>query len=186
MLGNIRLKGNSRVKRLMAVFTCVITMLIGSSFLASPAMANTGNQHVCEDVGTPDIYGNQAVICTDLITVYYNDGTYQSEAQTEAICENSGTIEPCESVAIANETAYTNSTGTHVSPVWTDGCAAGLCGDRSTFAGYAQPQDSSATCIANTWGVTLASGTDIKLPGSNTPERITANFGTPHTSIGNC
>jgi hypothetical protein len=189
-----RLIGNWRPKRLTAGLAVVFALLIGGGVMAAPAMAATTTtvEHVCEQIGSPDRYGNIGIICSDLLKVDNGNGTYTAEAQTEGVCENShGAEEQCANVTLYNQ-AYFEADNTIF--YGTEGYA--VCGHqngncpapptRFTLTNTGGVPGNGATCIANAWAVTIADGTSIVLPGSGTPVYPSGNFGTPHASIGNC
>lgn len=196
-----RLIRNWRAKRLSACLIGVFALLICSVVWSSPARAAaaaTGNQHACEVIGT-DSYGNQAVICSDIDEVSNGGGTYFAQAGTEAACENkSGAIVQCANITVLVETAWAANgiTYTDEVPIYgVCGHANGNCpenGKRFTDTGGLEPEPPVA-CVAEAWGVTLASNgndteiTEIELPKSAANASMTlGDFGTPHTSIGNC
>lgn len=199
----VQLIENRRAQRLAASLAGAVALLIGSGVLASPAGAATATavEHVCTEVGTPgqyaDQYGNTAYVCTDLMSWDDGDGTYYAAVRTEAWCENThGVTEQCANIEVSNETAYQNSTGTHVSQVLTQQCGHGAYGPcpattRWFYGGDGVP-DTVVTCLANTWGVTVLDDpsqgyyTRIELPSSGKVVTLSANLGTPHTSVGNC
>jgi hypothetical protein len=190
--------GNLRAKRLRAGLFSLFVLLIGIGAMAAPAYAATGKAHVCKVIGT-DVppgganYYHEAVICTDLLEVYYPwSGTYVAEGQTEAICQtNTAVIQQCADIVVYNETAWSNSTGTH-----TRGTV-GHCGHAYPACPVGRfyvtaPDSDTDFCMPNTWGVTdgkFANGdpsTVIQLPGSGAKIALAAAYGTPHVSVGNC
>lgn len=186
--------------RLAAGLAGAFTMLVcGGALAAAPAMASvttTGVEHVCKQIGPEDQFANIAIVCSDLLKVDNGNGTFYSLAQTEAFCENdAAVVVRCANIIVSNETAYQSGITTFVSvPTFYEcghapnpACPAG----RYVVGANLLPQD-PATCIPNTWGVTLGSGesnstvTTIDLPGSDRPVSLSGNYGTPHASIGNC
>jgi hypothetical protein len=199
-VGKFRLAAfrNWRLKRLAACLGGVFALLIGVGVsTASPAMAITVNttaiEHVCEQIGS-DVYGNQAIICTDLMQqAYYNSSGligYDVAARTEAICENSAdAVVQCSNITVANEAAGAADPGTYTSPVYRQACGhtnPNCPAGRYYVDGYTlngQPE----MCVGEVWGVTLAEGdTSIQLPKSDTTIDLPANYGTPHATVGSC
>lgn len=211
--GRIRLIGNWRGKRLAASLATVLALLAGSGIMATPARASTTQaEHVCEVIGNDKAAlgsadGAQAVVCTDLQVIDNGNGTYYSQVRSEGYCQmiESGDIVQCANIWLVNETAYATAdpTGTVTEGPADIACGHqyGACpasGNRFYLTGDVAPYISPATCIANTWGVTLAQGDDteynlnatvktsIQLPVSDETFTLSANFATPHISAGNC
>lgn len=199
----IQISRSWHAKHLTAGLATAFALLIGSGTMASPAVAQTTTavEHVCERIGTADIYGNVAVICSDLMDTNYGDGTHWAEVRTEALCQNSsGTVVQCANITVVNESAYSDSGGTEITPFLEQICghAYPSCpSGRYYVTGNSAPNTPSpATCIANVWGVTLDSDPDngdptaIQLPESDKIIDLSVtspnNYGTPHTSVGNC
>ena len=120
LAGRIRTIRNWPAKRLAVGLAGVSVLLIGSAVMARPASADTTTslEHVCKVIGA-DSYGNEAVICTDLLGTF--DGTfYGVEARTEAFClDDGGDYVQCANIEVSTEVA----TGTTV-----DGGNGGVCG----------------------------------------------------------
>jgi hypothetical protein len=156
------------------------------------AETTTTLEHACKVIGT-DVDGNQAIICTDLLEFNYGS-TYETDGQTEGICENSsGTIVQCANITILPAAAWQSGITSYVSvpDVYECGHSYGNCpSGRYIQDGEPIPTSGAATCIANTWGVTAAtwqgSVTAIELPESGTVITLSANYGTSHASVGNC
>ena len=190
--------GKNPSKRLIAILAGVFALLlVGSVTMASSARAATvvGLEHVCQQVGAADKDGNTAVICTDLKENDFGDGTYSAFVETEAFCQDkTDVVVQCANITVWNETAYANSSGTHTDDslgLFICGHQDGNCFDgRQFIIGFAVPEAGPVSCLANAWGVTVASSggtnTAIQLPGTDTVRTLTANYASPHTSVGNC
>lgn len=187
----IKFIGNRHAKRLAGVAASILGLLTGIGIVAPPAGAVTTTlvEHVCEVIGS-DSYGDQAVVCTDLLANDYGGG-YTAQVRTEAYCVDINTgLEQCADITVSNQTAYTAASGTIASAVYTDGCghSSGSCPSTRFYAtGFEAPTNLPA-CITSAWGVTVdwAAGTSIELPKSDQTVTLPANYGTPHTSVGSC
>lgn len=158
--------------------------------------ASVGQEaHKCEVVDS-DQYGNQAVICADLITsptfditsnnVYY---PYYVWAEAEALCQTSaGVVEQCANIVVNAEVADASS-GAAGSATKVCGHAAGACpvGRLTVDTNYLQ-YDSSVGCSSDSpydvWGLVLGGGaTVIELPKSGKNVTLGSNFSTGHNWI---
>jgi hypothetical protein len=200
LIRHVKSIGSRRAGHL-AASAAACAVLAGSGFLAAPAMAapshagaiarpaaaqTTGNQHVCENIGSDD-EGNQAIVCTNLIGADNSSG-YYAYAQTLAYCQDDdGDLEQCANITVANETGW-GAGGPFEGPGAACGHANGAC-PATKFVVDADDTP-SGSCIANVWGVTDGDGTtsetSIQLPGTDITETLKTNFGTPHTNIGDC
>jgi hypothetical protein len=173
----------------------------GSVVVASPVYAATvALEHVCKVIGDDNPLNgsgyHQAVICTDLLQVDDGRGGFIAEARTEAFCQTStGTGQACASIQAIDEVAHATANGTVTSAAET-GCgpavspsiSSGACPAGRLFLEGAVLGD--ALCIPNVWAVTLGDRvpgdeTQIWLPGSDKAVLLLANYGTPHTNVGN-
>ena len=187
----IQFIGNRPVKQLAGVAAGILGLLTCIGVMASPASAATTTvvEHVCKVLGG-DSYGNQAILCSDLLANDYGGG-YTAQVRTEAYCQDlDADLVQCASITVSNETAYVGSGKTITSAVFANNCgrSAGNCpGTRFYATGFEVPTNLPA-CINNAWGVTLDSGpgTSIQLPESNKTYTLSANYATPHTSVGSC
>lgn len=192
--------GSRARARLATGIAGAFAMLVcGGAVATAPAMAavtTTGVEHVCKQIGPADQFANIAIVCSDLLKVDNGNGTFFSLGQTEAFCENNAAvIVRCANIIVSNQTAYQSGITTFVSVPTFYECGHApnsLCpAGRYIVQANRQPQD-PASCISNTWGVTLGSGesnptvTTINLPQSNKAVSLSGNYGTPHASIGNC
>jgi hypothetical protein len=189
--------GNWRLTRLTACLGGVFALLIGVGVsTAAPAMAavtvtRTTIEHVCEQFGN-DVYGNQAIVCTDLIKLTYTSSAgflgYEVTATSEAICENSkNQIVQCANITVANESASGDG---YTSPVSSTTCghSHGNCPAGRFYLDNAYTLDNGPEqCVGEVWAVTLAGpATAIELPKSATTIDLPADFGTPHATVGSC
>jgi hypothetical protein len=192
-----------RIRHAMVIAAMALGLGLAGQAMSAPAHAQavvpgsqiapaaTGPQHACEVIGS-DSHGNQAVICTNVISLPQGDGEFLSDVQSTAYCQNAGQKVQCANITLVNESAYQTST-TNTSEATDNECghSFGACPQGGiSLNGDPVPADGDATCIANTWGVTLSSGlgltTAIQLPTSDMIVPLKANFASPHTSIGNC
>lgn len=190
-----QLIGNWRAKRLTGILVGVFTLLICSIFTASPSMAVTVTTiyHSCEGIGTPDSYGNSAVICTDLLAYEYSNNTWQVASRTEAICEDiNSDIVQCANATVLNESVYQNDSGTYFSGYEYGACghSNGNCPDGRFYVTNTTllPTSGPVSCIANTWAVTnktddFGQVTSIQLPTSGKTIDLPADFATFHASL---
>ena len=188
-----------RIRLAVGVASAFAMLICGGAVATAPAMAavtTTGVEHVCKQIGPEDQFANIAIVCTDLLKVDNGDGTFYSLGQTEAFCENAAAaIVRCANIIVSNQTAYQSGITTFVSVPTFYECGHApnaLCpAGRYVVGANILPQD-PASCIPNTWGVTLGSGegnstvTTITLPQSDKPVSLSGNYGSPHASIGNC
>lgn len=188
----MKFTGNRHAKRLAGAAAGLLALLTGIGIMAPPAGAVTTTvvEHVCKVIGA-DSYGNQGVVCTDLLANDYGGG-YTAQVRTEAYCLDAGTgLVQCASVTVTNETAYAPASGgTVASADFSDRCGhgSGNCPATRFYAtGFEVPTNLPA-CIAAAWGVTetTSPGTSVELPKSDQTVPLPANYGTPHTSIGSC
>lgn len=184
--------GSRRAKRLAGFAAGVLALMVSAGVMAPPAGAVTTTmaEHVCKVIGS-DPYGNQAVVCTDLLANNYGGG-YTAQVRTEAYCLDAGTgLVQCANITVTNETAYEQASGgTVTSADFSDRCghSSGSCpATRFYVTGFEVPTNVPA-CVAMAWGVTEASGpgTSVQLPKSDKTIPLPGNYGTPHTSIGSC
>lgn len=188
----IKFTGNRHAKRMAGFAAAILALLTGSGVMAPPAGAVTTTmvEHVCKVIGS-DSYGNQAVVCTDLLANNYGGG-YTAQVRTEAYCVDAGTgLVRCASITVTNETAYEQASGGIViSADFSDRCGhgSGSCPATRFYAtGFEVPTNLPA-CVAAAWGVTetTSPGTSVELPQSGKTIPLPGNYGTPHTSIGSC
>jgi hypothetical protein len=187
----MRFAGNRYATRLTGVAACVLGLLTFIGIMAPPAGAVTTTvvEHVCTVIGS-DSYGNQAIVCTDLLSNDYGGG-YTAQVRTEVYCQDLATdLVACANITVSNETAYAGPGGTITSAVFADRCghSSGNCPATRFYAtGFEVPANLPA-CVAGAWGVTLSSsqGTSVELPESDKTLPLPVNYGTPHTSVGNC
>lgn len=188
----IKLTGNRHAKRVAGAAAGLLALLTGIGVMAPPAGAVTTTvvEHVCQVIGA-DSYGNQAVVCTDLLSNDYGGG-YTAQVRTEVYCQDADTdLVRCANIVVTNETAYAPASGgTVTSADFSDRCghSSGNCPATRFYAtGFEVPTNLPA-CIAAAWGVTetTSPGTSVELPKSDQTVPLPANYGTPHTSIGSC
>lgn len=189
---SIKFTGSPPVRRLAGFAAAVLALLTGAGVMAPPAGAVTTTmvEHVCEVIGS-DSYGNQAVVCTDLLANDYGGG-YTAQVRTEAYCQDAGTdLVQCANITVTNETAYAPASGGIVTSAdFSDRCGhgSGSCPATRFYAtGFEVPTNLPA-CVAAAWGVTevTSPGTSVELPVSDKTIRLPGNYGTPHASIGRC
>jgi hypothetical protein len=195
----IQLIRSSRARRLWAGLAVICALLAGSGVMASPAHAATVvKEHVCKVIGDDNPNNgspyHQAVICTDLLQFGPDaTGKYYAEGRTEALCQTStGTILQCADIFVTTDVARATSSGTII--IENDAACGAQEGHVDCPAGrffFQTDPTPSATCLPNVWGVTVGNGTVfggtyIKLPGSDKVVYLSANFASPHASVGNC
>ncbi|WP_194909308.1 hypothetical protein [Catenulispora rubra] len=163
-----------------------ITILYASEFQRT---------HNCEVIGS-DQYGNQAVVCVDLVTspmwdtvnVFY---PYYVWAEAEAYCQTSaGVVEQCANIIVTAEVAQEPS-GAAGSSAQVCGHAAGACPVGRLTAGTNQlSYNSSVGCSGDpnsgfdAWGIALGgAATVIELPKSGKNVTLSSNYGSGHYYI---
>ena len=184
----IQFIGNWRAKRLVATAACILGLLSATGIMAPPAGAVTTTlaEHVCQAIGS-DAYGNQAIVCSDLLSNDYGGG-YTAQVRTEAYCQDIDTdLVQCANITVSNETAYVASSGTTTSAVFTERCgrSSGSCPATRFYATGFEVPTTLPACIPGAWGVTTP-GTSVTLPTSDKTVTLSGNYGTPHTSVGSC
>ncbi|MEY9863622.1 hypothetical protein ABH935_009275 [Catenulispora sp. GAS73] len=158
--------------------------------------ASVGQEaHKCEVIGS-DQYGNQAVICADLMTiptfdlssnnVYY---PYYVWAEAEALCQTSaGVVEQCANILVNAEVAD-GAVGAAGSSSSVCGHAAGACPvgrltADTNFLSYNSSVGCSSDPHYDVWGIVLGGGaTVIELPKSGKNITLGSNFSTGHNWI---
>lgn len=157
--------------------------------------ATRDGAHHCEIIGG-DQYGNQAIICADLLTEPTLPGftgpsdSYYVFAQAEAMCENSsGQLVQCANIKVGAELANVPSGIISVSTA-VCGHADGACpvGRFETYTGTEDYSNSNG-CASNgnsafdVWGIVAANATVIELPQSAKNVSLSSNFSTGHYYI---
>lgn len=175
----MRLIGGRRLAAVAATATLVGLGIAGSATTAdasTPILYASANQmaHKCTVIGI-DQYGNQGVVCADLLAYQYTSGP-EAIAQVEIFCQtSSGVVEQC-AEAHAYGTLSNAQTGTGSRAEFDCGHAYGRCsGGRnyrimgSQWLEFYANDNCQTSPAYNYWAVIYGQGalTSIELPRSD-------------------
>jgi hypothetical protein len=187
--------------RVAAVPFMVAAALIGTTLPSSASTgadgfpiisaSSDGQVHHCEVIGSAD--GYQAVVCADIVTLYFDSTAYESGGVIEAYCQtDSGTVVRCANIYA--EGVFANAAGGQgLAGSYACGHTYGACPSGRALIGSDKNYDYSdgaPSCSDNAdsthdvWTVVYAyNNTQIELPVSNHTFELGSNFSSGHDYV---
>ncbi len=172
---------------------CIAASPVSASASTIPVLiASQGQQaHQCAVLGSPDQFGNEGVVCVDLIASMDYFGDEWASTQVEGLCQNIRSSPPkvVQCAAIDINAALSNAVSGPSNSLDV-GCSNDCpVTTREYWPIRSQPADTSGDCRTNLddnfWSVMYGQGawTHIQLPGSN--NKVYLSSQTPGNDSGN-